>query len=236
MNKIPEILKYLIKEIQEEKSIDASRVVEFMKRTDIKENELTNFINFNHSAKESYGRNIIFDGGFFKLMLMSWNKYDFTAIHDHGQVEWGAVKSFGTVSNIEYSFENNKLKIIKNEILNKGDVTAVTSDLIHQAGNNTDKAVLTMHLYGSDKVKNDIGLNSKIFDTVDNRIIYTTGAAYLKLPSDIIIRKNENLDVDIATFEFDKSVRLNFFNKNKKIFANELYKLNKLNKLNYEYY
>ncbi len=232
MNEIPEILKYLIKEIQEEKTINASRVVEFLKRTDINEKELKNFINFNHSARESYGMNVIFDGGFFKLMLMSWNKYDFTAIHDHGQVEWGAVKSFGEISNIEYSFENNNLKIIKNEILNKGNVTPVTSDLIHQAGNKTDKAVLTMHLYGSDKVKSNIGLNSRIFNTVDNRIIYTTGAAYLKLPSDIILQKNEKSGVDIATFEFDKYVRLNFFNKNKKLFTNEL---NKLNKLNYEY-
>jgi len=162
-------------------------------------------------------------------MLMSWNKFDFTAIHDHGQVDWGAVRSFGPMSNIEFSFENNYLKIIKNEILNKGDVAIVTSDLIHQAGNNTDKSVLTMHLYGSNKVSDNITMNSRIFDTVDNRIIYTTGAAYLKLPSDIILHKDENSGVDITTFEFDKLVKLNFFNKNKKLFKNEL------NKTEYEY-
>ncbi len=232
MEKIPEILQNLIKEIQEEKTIDALRVVEFLKRKDIKEDELTDFVTFNHSAKESYGRNIIFDGGFFKLMLMSWNKYDYTAIHDHGQVDWGAVKAFGAISNLEYTYDNDMLKLSVNEVLKPGDVVPVTSDLIHQAGNNTDKSILTMHLYGSKKVSDNITMNSRMFDTVENRIIYTTGAAYLKLPSDIILKRDDNLNVDTASFEFDKLIRMNFFNQKEKLFQKEI---EKLNNTKYEY-
>jgi len=232
MHKIPETLHYLISEILEEKQINADRVAEFLKRTDIKEHELTDFVNFNHSEKESYGRNIIFDGGFFKLMLMSWNKNDYTAIHDHGQVEWGAVKSFGEMINLEYDYEDGILNLSKNEILKKGEVTMVTSDLIHQAGNNSDKSAITMHLYGSNTVSENISLNSRIFDCIDNRIFYTTGAAYLKLPSNIILKKDEKLNVDIASFEYDKLIRMNFFNQNEKRFKKELINLNKIT---YEY-
>lgn len=212
MKKIPEILHYLISEIQEEKFIDAIRVSEFLKRTDIKEKELFEFVNFNHSAKESYGRNVIFDGGFFKLMLMSWNNNDFTAIHDHGGVEWGAVRSFGNVSNAEFEYKNKGLKFIKEEILKKGEVTTVTPELIHQTGNKSGRNTLTMHLYGSNSKSEDIMNNARIFDSVEKRIYYTSGAAYLKLPSEIILKKEDKLNVDITSFEYDKLVRLNYQN------------------------
>ncbi len=89
-----------------------------------------------------------------------------------------------------------------------------------------------MHLYGSNSAVEDITLNSRIFDCVNNRVFYTTGAAYLKLPSNIILKKDEKLNVDIVSFEYDKLIRMNFFNQNEKLFIKEL--LN-LNKITYEY-
>ena len=210
MNKIPEILKKLIQEIQEEKKLNALRVVEFMQRKDIKENDLIDFINFNHKKEESYGRNVIFDGGFFKLMLMSWRNNDFTAIHDHGETEWGAVRSFGNITNTEFSFENDFLKFLKEETLKTGEVTPVTNDLIHQTGNKSGKNALTMHLYGSNTKDKDIMHGARIFDTLENRIYFTTGAAYLKLPSNIIIKKNNRLNIDNEAYTYDKLIRVAF--------------------------
>lgn len=228
MKKVPETLHYLIKEILEEKKISAGRTVEFLQRADIDEKELIDYITHNHPRKESYGRSIVFDGGFFKLMIMSWNPNDFTAIHDHGQVEWGAVKFFGEMVNLEYLFDNEILKLKSNETTKKGDVAKVTADLIHQTGNQTGKPLLTMHLYGSNKVKENLTLNARIFDSIEKRIYYTTGAAYLKLPSEIILKKDENLGVDIKSFEYDKLIRMNFFNQNKNIFKDELRTLNQI--------
>ena len=213
MKKIPEILKKLIQEIQEEKKLNALRVVEFMQRKDIKENDIIDFVNFNHKTGESYGRNIIFDGGFFKLMLMSWRNNDFTAIHDHGETEWGAVRSFGNVTNTEFSFENDYLKFIKEETLKTGEVVPVTNDLIHQTGNKSGKNALTMHLYGSNIKDKDFMHGARIFNTIENRIYFTTGAAYLKLPSDIILKKNSLQNVDTATFTYDKLIRVTFNNQ-----------------------
>jgi len=83
-------------------------------------------------------------------------------------------------------------------------------------------------LYGSNKVKENLTLNARIFDSIEKRIYYTTGAAYLKLPSEIILKKDENLGVDIKSFEYDKLIRMNFFNQNKNIFKDELRTLNQI--------
>ena len=47
--------------------------------------DLTAWADFDHPVEDSYGRRLVYDGGDFEIMVMSWAPGDFSAIHDHGE-------------------------------------------------------------------------------------------------------------------------------------------------------
>jgi len=207
MEKIPTSITKLINEVNEERYLTSSRIADLLNFSSIKMNDLFSYVKFDHPQYESYGRKMIWNGGFFKLMLMTWNPGDFTAAHDHGAVEWGAVKCFGEFKHIIYNNENNTLKVKSDNIIPDGTVAKVNPDLIHQMGNNSKDHIFSLHLYGSNSVEKNISRNSRIFDITNNKIVITDGQAFLDLQESLVKKIVYGLNPDIEALNKDKYIK-----------------------------
>lgn len=98
---------------------------------------------FNHPCTNSYGRKLVFHGGHFELMVMSWLPGDFSAVHDHGTTEWGAVQCFGMADHTIYSCVEG---VLQNPVVvpyTPGIVRKVDYHLIHQMGSRSDQPFLS---------------------------------------------------------------------------------------------
>lgn len=68
---------------------------------------------------------------------MSWVPGDFSAIHDHGAAQWGAVKSFGEAEHAVFIQQNGTLRTCSRQSCSRqsfpeGSVFPVSHDFIHQ--------------------------------------------------------------------------------------------------------
>ena len=73
-------------------------VYETVSKSTVGFEDLENWIDYNYPASDSYGRKMVHDGGFFEVMVMCWKPGDYSAIHDHGEAEFGVSKSLGRQS------------------------------------------------------------------------------------------------------------------------------------------
>ena len=182
-----ENLKTLIQTaIDNDEKITAGRIKEFVERADIKEDDLLEYADFDHPIEDGYGRKMIFDGGKFEIMAMSWNPGDYSSIHNHGYTQWGVVKVFGNVHHFIYQNKDGVLSFAKKEILPNGAITKVVNAMIHQMGNPSTERYMTLHVYGSDEKDGDVTADAKNYELEFNRISHTTGGAFFNLPEEQI--------------------------------------------------
>lgn len=219
MNTIPGSLLRIIQYVTEKKQCSSDMISHIMKDSNIQIEDLNNFIRYDHPAHESYGRNLIWNGGFFKILLMTWNPGDFTAAHDHGSVEWGAVQFYGNFKHITFEYENEKLITRDETIMRDGEIAPVNSNLIHQMGNHSEKAIFSLHIYGSKNLDKNISQGSRIFDLVNNKIQITDGQAFLQLPDSLIKRTVTGLKCCQTSTANDQQIK-HLYNKNSVILNN----------------
>lgn len=175
-----------IKTLQPFSSLGLKRILE---ASLVSSKELSVYSDFNHPIQDGYGRKLIYDGGYFEVMCMSWNPGDMSAIHDHGYTQWGAVKVFGTADHGVYSFKDNVIDIHKRETLLSGDVRPVSHGFIHQMGNITDTPFLSLHIYGCEDRIGGVTDEARCFDLFDQTINYVSGGVFYHLPQDTILHK-----------------------------------------------
>jgi len=154
-------------------------LVEMIHSLHFKPDEFYSLSDFHHPVDKSYGRNKLYSGQNFGIFLMSWAKGDFTAIHNHGQTDWGAVVLLGDVHHRLYDIRNQKLVLTGKNVIPSGTVAPVQGDLIHAMGNFDDKPSMTLHIYGSNNHLEIPGISSRIFELEKNRIRTTNGEAYI---------------------------------------------------------
>ena len=154
---------------------------------------------FEHPVTDSYGRQLVFYGGHFEVMVMSWLPGDFSAIHDHGLTQWGAVQCFGAAEHYIYRFSDGKLKTLDPAPYTSGMVRAVDHRLIHQMGNSSNQPFLSLHVYGCPNPAETITGNARIFDLWENSIQYTDGGVFFCLPESEIQQKDYGLVADKTT-------------------------------------
>ncbi len=182
-----ETLKNLIQNsIDTDEKISAGRIKEFVEQAEIRAEDLLAFEDFGHPAENGYGRKMIYDGGKFEIMAMSWSPGDHSSIHNHGYTQWGVVKVFGNAQHYIYQNKNGVLSFSKKEILTAGAITKVSNALIHQMGNPSTERYMTLHIYGCNHKESGVTADAKNYELEFERVNHTTGGAFFNLPKDKI--------------------------------------------------
>ena len=92
---LPDSLRFIIEKLEERKEWKPAEVRRVVLEAGVKQEDLLPWADYGHPASDSYGRRLIYQEGNFEMMAMSWAPGDFSAIHDHGHTQWGAVQVFG---------------------------------------------------------------------------------------------------------------------------------------------
>jgi len=182
-----ETLKTLIQNsIDSDENINATLIKEFVERSEISADDLLAYADFEHPVEDGYGRKMIYDGGKFEIMAMSWNSGDYSSIHNHGYTQWGVVKVFGNAHHFIYKNKDGALSFAKKEILTTGAITKVVNAMIHQMGNPSTERFMTLHVYGCNQKEGDVTADAKNYELEFDRVNHTTGGAFFNLPKDQI--------------------------------------------------
>jgi predicted metal-dependent enzyme (double-stranded beta helix superfamily) len=161
--------------------------------------DLTRWQDLRHPAADSYGRKLIGRGPRFELMLMSWAPGDYSAIHDHGRAEWGAVRYFGAADHVVFDLTDGALSIRERMQTRGGDVYEVDAELIHLMGNSGDRPLFSLHLYGRAEPDAAITGSARVFDLFEDRIQRTDGGVFHCLPEREIARREPGPAADAET-------------------------------------
>lgn len=166
--------------------INTTLVKKLVEQAQVTEEDLTPYADFDHPTEDGYGRKMVYDGGKFEIMAMSWNPGHYSSIHNHGYTQWGVVQVFGNTHHFIYKNNNGELTFAKKEILTKGEITKVVNATIHQMGNPSNSKYMTLHVYGCDEKEGDVTADAKNYELEFDRINHTTGGAFFNLPEDQI--------------------------------------------------
>lgn len=213
VNDLPPSIQYLIKSLSSYQNLTSELVQKLIIKTKINPLDLSPWLTYDHPITDSYGRKLVYDGGNFEIMVMSWLPGDFSAIHDHGFTQWGAVQSFGKAQHISYEFTNNFLKTKQEAWFMPNQVVKVNHDLIHQMGNPTDNYFPSLHVYGCDNRQGEITSNARIFDLWEGSIKYTDGGVFFCLAESQINGRCYGLQGDLNTKLRHHQQMLNRINK-----------------------
>ena len=192
-------IQHLIQALSSQSHLNPELLRKLVIDANIQPADLTQWVDYKHSINDSYGRKLVYDGGHFEIMVMSWNIGDFSAIHDHGYTQWGAVQIFGNATHITYTLENNVLQTKEVIAVQPHQVLTVNHDLIHQMGNPSNQTFLSLHVYGCNDRSGDITSDARIFDLWENSIQYTNGGVFFCLPESQISQRQSGLVGDTLT-------------------------------------
>jgi predicted metal-dependent enzyme (double-stranded beta helix superfamily) len=188
-------IRKLINDIRYHSYLSNSLVADIVDSNQLNEKDIAPYYSFEHSENESYGRQLIYDNGNFKILLMSWKSGDFTAIHNHGYTEWGCVYFFGEATHRLYSVDDNELKLIKKENFQKGQIAYVCGDLTHMMGNSGTTDFATLHIYGSNTRRKDISKDAVVYLPEFDKEVTTMGSAYLNMDKKYILSEKPLLSI-----------------------------------------
>ncbi len=197
----PEKINNLAQYLENQKNVSDRELIFAIKKLNVSLTDIANYVNFNHDITESYGRSVIYKSNKVEIVLMSWNKEDFTSIHDHGNTQWGAVYSFGNIQNNCFKIENNKLEKISQTVLKKGEIAIVDNKSIHQMGNPFERPTLSLHIYYTNKNGESVIGKARNFDLHSQIVFRAKGGAFLDIPEKNIISKEKCPDFDRKIYD-----------------------------------
>lgn len=189
----------LISKLDALNSFEPAELLKVLKSSKITKTSLLPWSTFDHNPKEGYGRREVYKGDNFEIMVMSWCPGDYTAVHNHGIAEWGAVKVFGKLEHINFKQEDNFISTIYKEKLDNHEVIAVNQALIHQMGNPFDENCLSLHVYGTSTVSENVTANSQIFEIGKHEIQEVNGGVFYDLKNNEISKRSPGLRADKIT-------------------------------------
>ncbi|MDF1559584.1 MAG: hypothetical protein P1P83_05190 [Bacteroidales bacterium] len=112
---------------------------------------------------------------------MTWNPDDFTAIHNHGVTEWGAVCFFGEAVNRLYETREGKVQLSRKDVFERGKIIPMHGELTHMMGNGGKTGFLTLHIYGSGTNLNIPYIRETVFLPEHKLLTGTNGPAFLNM-------------------------------------------------------
>ena len=209
----PVQVRILINEIENSKFVTNESLVQILKSLDLKVNDFASFSDFNHDPALSYGRTKLYQGKNFVIYLMSWGKDDFTAIHNHGQCDWGAVCFLGEVNHNLYRIENGRILLADKSIIPRGTVAPVKGDLVHAMGNLSEVPAMSLHIYGSNNNLRLPNSTSNIYELEKKQVRVTTGEAYIN-GSESLFEPLEKISTNEKTLTDYLTIILPYYQRN----------------------
>lgn len=212
-NSLKRLVQNLSTAVKEEGRLSPLRSGEIVEASNVSEEDLMVYADFDHPTKDCYGRKLVFENENFEVMVMSWNPGHYSSIHNHGYTQWGVVQVFGDTHHMIYNIKDDVLRFSKKEILNKGGVVKVNNKFIHQMGNATTGRYLTLHVYGCNEKMECITADAKNYDLEFDRISHTTGGAFFNLPASDIYDFEEGPKPTKEVFLHYAYLLLNYYNR-----------------------
>lgn len=183
-------LKNLIETLNSKIKWENAEILDIMIELNICEEDIAQYQRYNHDLEYSYGRNEIYTNKYFRIYLMSWDAGDATAIHDHGNTDWGCVQFIGNATHRTYKVNENVLKMVSKEEISKGAIVSVEGNFIHLMSNLGIESVCTLHIYGNNKPKSDDEV-AVIYQPEFGRVVTTSGTAYLNMDKTEIVSEGK---------------------------------------------
>ncbi|MCX6231569.1 MAG: cysteine dioxygenase family protein [Bacteroidetes bacterium] len=213
--KLSPSLQRLLEGIENNNITDSNRLVSLMKALKLNADDFNAYTFFDHSITESYGRKKIYEGENFVIFLMSWAVGDFTAIHSHGNTDWGGVYFCDDINHRLYQVENNNIELKDSSIIPAGTIVAVNGSLVHAMGNLSNKPLKSLHIYGSNQKISNANDFSRVYELEKNQIRTTDGAAYININENKCKETEVGLYTTKDTILDYFSIILPFYKKNK---------------------
>ena len=186
-NTLPTSLEYIKNKLSAKKELLPNEMRRIILDAQVKQDDLMPWADFDHPATDGYGRKMVHHGGHFEIMVMSWIPGDFSAIHDHGYTQWGAVQVFGPAEHATFRIKDGQISTLDRWVFTPGDVVGVSHNLVHQMGNTTENTrFLSLHIYGQKENIDSITGDARIFDLEHNTIQRVDGGVFFALPSKAI--------------------------------------------------
>ncbi|MFP4366591.1 MAG: cysteine dioxygenase [Bacteroidales bacterium] len=186
---IPSKVQKLARELEAIDSPDYSFLKETVAGMGFSAKDFNHLASFNHPEDQSYGRHLLYESQRLKIFLMCWAPGDFTAIHDHGQTQWGCVIAMGNFTHRLYNLEGGQLRLKSAEPFGNGQVACLTGGLIHMMGNSGNKNIISLHVYGSDLENRSLAKKSRVYMPGIKKVITTNGPAFLDCKEDSILEQ-----------------------------------------------
>ena len=202
-------LSRLIHSLETTEHIDPDRAATMLQEAHVDPRDLLPWYDVDHPVQNSYGRKLVKQGRNFELMVMSWAPGDYSAIHDHGIAEWGAVQYFGAADHIIFKEHNRVLTTETRMTMSISSVYAVDHSLIHLMGNPGDAPFISLHLYGRENPADTITSNARIFDLWEQRIQRTDGGVFFSLPESEVLSRETAPEADSQTRLLHHQLMLN---------------------------
>jgi predicted metal-dependent enzyme (double-stranded beta helix superfamily) len=216
-NYLPVCIQKLVAELNSVGQIDNRILNEIISNVDFNEKELEPYFSYDHAATESYGRRLICQDKYFKILLMSWRPGDFTAIHNHGKTEWGCVHYFGDTAHRLYDFNKGQLNISESSEFIAGQSAPVCGDLIHLMGNAGNKNVATLHIYGMNTPPQGQPSKARIYAPEQKKVVFTEGSAFLNMCPTLSLGEEQFSDISPETLTDYLQLIIPFYKRNKSI-------------------
>ena len=197
--RLPLSLAKLVESLQNQPVLSPEIARQCVLAAGVQPEELVPWADFDHAIADSYGRKLVYQQAQFEIMVMSWVPGDFSAIHDHGAMQWGAVQCFGAAEHYAYELDGDRLRTKASCPYTSGSAKAVEHDLIHQMGNAGTSPFLSLHVYGCNEPCQSITGNARLFDLLEASIQYTDGGVFFCLPEAQINQRQPGLRGDPET-------------------------------------
>ncbi|MCB0579660.1 MAG: methyltransferase domain-containing protein [Phaeodactylibacter sp.] len=181
---LPASLRYIVEKLEERKEWKPAEVRRIVLEAGVRQEDLEPWADYGHPATDSYGRRLIYAEGNFEMMAMSWAPGDFSAIHDHGYTQWGAVQVFGPAEHAAFRVDEGRISTLSRTQFNPGDVVGVSHTLVHQMGNPTDGYFMTLHVYGRPEDIDNVTGDARVYDLERETIQRVDGGVFYALPEE----------------------------------------------------
>ncbi len=196
---LPPKVEALVRKVEAAGDLGPAAARQLLEEAGIESSDLEPWADFDHPRADSYGRKLVYDGGFFELMEMSWIDGDMAAIHDHGHTQWGAVALLGQAEHAVFKVREGRLSTADRREFPAGTVLAVSHDMIHQMGNVGQEPYLTLHLYGCYGREGGVTGDARLYELDEGRIQRTSGGVFYGLPEEQVDRREAGPRPDFPT-------------------------------------
>lgn len=183
LEQLPASLRQIAEKLEKNRELRPADMRRIVLEAEVKPEDLEPWADFDHPVQDSYGRKLVYKGGHFEIMVMSWRPGDFSTIHDHGYTQWGAVQVFGPAEHATFRIDDKKISTLARWQMKAGDAIGVHHDLLHQMGNSsTDTFFLSLHVYGEPYDIDNVTGDARILDLEKEEVHRVDGGVFFALP------------------------------------------------------